>query len=311
MKLKTINMVKGVIQMKDSRRYVFVGNREFVLREMVRMGLNVIKAWVIKDSYLERTLEKEAFVEYEVITNKEQLLSGINNTDFDILISNGCPHILPISKLKGQPLTKDALFINIHPSILPDLRGKDPLNGACLFNRDSGATCHYMDDGIDTGKKISQVRIPMTDDIDTVLLFQLSFIAEKDVFVMAYERNFKESEEIIQVDDPIYYTIDPKDMIINFDNGFDHILRQARAFGYWSKGLKFSVENTVFKAFSANEITNPYVVGYFKDIPERTIGLVFEDSLIFKYEDRLMRLNKIENLMKNEILGKKISSPDL
>ena len=99
--------------------------------------------------------------------------------------------------------------------------------------------------------------------------------------------------------------------MINFDNGFDYILRQVRAFGYRSKGLRFSVEDTVFKAFTASEITNPYVVQYFADIPERVIGLVFEDSVVFKFEDRLLRLNKIENPMNIGLLGKKINTPDL
>lgn len=297
--------------MKDDRRYVFVGNREFVLRQMIKMGLNVVKVWVIKDSYLERTLEKEGFIEYEVVSEKKRLLQGLNEIDFDILISNGCIYILPISELKQTIMNKDALFINIHPSKLPDLRGMDPLNGACLFNRDSGATCHYMDDGIDTGKKIAQIQIPMTDDIDTLLLFQLAFIAEKEVFVQAHERNFKEQIEKEERKNTIYYSIDPKDMLINFDNGFDYILRQVRAFGYRSKGIKFSIENTVFKAFTANEITNPYVVNYFDNIPERVIGLAFEDSVVFKYEARLLRLNKIENPTNIDLLGKEVKTPDL
>lgn len=297
--------------MKDNRKYVFVGNREFVLRQMVEMGLDVVKVWATKDSYLERTLKDEKFVEYEIVPEKEQLLQELKEMDFDILISNGCSYIFPISKLKQTIKNKKALFINIHPSKLPELRGRDPLNGACLFNRDSGATCHYMDDGIDTGKKIAQVTIPMTDDIDTVLLFQLSFIAEKDVFIKAYERDFKEQEDADREVASSYYSIAPEDMMINFDNGFDYILRQVRAFGYRSKGLRFSVEDTVFKTFTASEITNPYVVQYFADIPERVIGLVFEDSVVFKFEDRLLRLNKIENPMNIGLLGKKIITPEL
>ena len=97
--------------MQDKRKYVFVGNREFVLRQMIDMGLNVVKAWVIAGSYLERTLEKEKFVEYEVVSNKQQLLQGLNEIDFDILISNGCVYILPISALKQTIQNKNALFL--------------------------------------------------------------------------------------------------------------------------------------------------------------------------------------------------------
>ncbi|MBW2618917.1 MAG: hypothetical protein JRC92_08590, partial [Deltaproteobacteria bacterium] len=53
--------------------------------------------------------------------------------------------------------------INIHPSLLPRHRGPSPTYWV-LKNKEpeTGLTCHYIDDGIDTGEIISQVSIPVT-----------------------------------------------------------------------------------------------------------------------------------------------------
>lgn len=64
--------------------------------------------------------------------------------------------------------------VNIHPSLLPRYRGPAPTYWV-LKNKEpeTGLTCHYIDEGIDTGEIISQARIPLTPQ-DT-----LSSIMEK------------------------------------------------------------------------------------------------------------------------------------
>ena len=74
---------------------------------------------------------------------------------------------------------------------MPDLRGKSPINGAILYERKAGVTCHYMNDNIDDGDIISQIPIDYSEDLDAGLLYQLSFSAEGDVFEMAYKNSFK------------------------------------------------------------------------------------------------------------------------
>ena len=85
---------------------------------------------LVKDSFAEKELISRK-KEYVSIESKKQLLELIKNTEFDVLVSNGCPYILPITKLRK----KDEIFINLHPSLLPDLRGIHPVNGAILFDR--------------------------------------------------------------------------------------------------------------------------------------------------------------------------------
>jgi hypothetical protein len=47
---------------------------------------------------------------------------------------------------------KDALFIHIHPGIVPHIRGLDGLFWSLLLRGKVGMSCFFMDTGIDTGK---------------------------------------------------------------------------------------------------------------------------------------------------------------
>ena len=62
--------------------------------------------------------------------------------------------------------------INIHPSLLPRHRGPSPTYWV-LRNKEpeTGLTCHYIDDGIDTGEIISQASIPVTphDTLNSII----------------------------------------------------------------------------------------------------------------------------------------------
>lgn len=149
-------------------------------------------------------------IEYETILSKEKLISDIKKPSFNFLISNGCPYILPVSSIRKE----NQYYINIHPSLLPDLRGRHPINGAILFDRKHAVNCHHMNDGIDTGSIIANIEIPITDDIDLGLLYQLSFIAEGKVFEKAYNQGFKEKEMRYIVNNPIYYMRKNKDLEI-------------------------------------------------------------------------------------------------
>ena len=87
-----------VMQSQNKLKYIFVGNRKFVLEEMLMLTLD-LQVLVVKNTHLEKDqiLKK---VNHKIIQSKDELIEYINNNEFDILLSNGCPFILPISKLK-------------------------------------------------------------------------------------------------------------------------------------------------------------------------------------------------------------------
>ena len=127
----------------------YAGNRSGVLHQILKEGHTVVKVASMPDSWLEKEMRQCPSIDHFVATSKNSLVDHIENTDFDVFVSAGCYYILTITKLKSKK--RESIFVNIHPSFLPDLAGRDPIPAAILFRRDSGVTCHHMTDEIDKG----------------------------------------------------------------------------------------------------------------------------------------------------------------
>jgi methionyl-tRNA formyltransferase len=266
-------------------KFVFVGNRKFVLEEMLRMDLQV-EVLVIKETHLQRDpLLKD--IPHTTISSKTQLLEELDSQNFDVLISNGCPYILPISKMRKRT------YINIHPSFLPDLRGIDPVLGAILFKRDTGATCHVMADEIDTGDIITRIKIPYSEDLDVSLLYQLSFIAEKRVFIDGLKKEFIPSCKQEEREDLIYYSRKPEDQIIMFDESNDQIAAKIQTFSNRSQGCSFMYRGQEFKVYGIEVMYNDFLIKHSISFEDLKIILCYEDCIIIKKDGELIKLDKV------------------
>ena len=283
--------------MKDNRKYFFVGTRFNCLEKMIDLNLDLVCCATIKDSFAEKGL-KQRGIDFITIESKKMLLDLIRNTDFDILVSNGCPYILPISDLRKD----NEIYINIHPSLLPDLRGMNPVNGAILFDRPQGTTCHYMDDGIDTGAIIAQTVVAEKADLPLDLLYQLTFMSEADSFLKAYERDFIPLGCDQNTEGTIYYTRKEEDQIISKNDSLENIVKKVKAFqieGQYARFIKNEISYFVKDLFVFdNEYLDSY--GY----EDNTIIKIYGNNIISKYESKylLWRLDDISNLKVGEKL---------
>jgi methionyl-tRNA formyltransferase len=271
--------------------FIFVGNRRFVLEQMLREGIRVSHAFVIKNTHLERDIVQKTInlenIETVVVESKMQFLTAIRCLRFDVLVSNGCPYILPISTMPP------AKYINIHPSLLPDLRGIDPVIGAILHQRDAGATCHVMDEGIDTGDIISQVRIPWSEDLDVTTLYQLSFLAEQESFTQALNRDFQAREKQINRKNLIYYNRKPEDGIVTFRESNPQILQKIKAFNNRTAGCEFFVGVDRYKVFYAAKLHNPFLWESVGSIPEGVVAFSYENDIVFGKDGEALRFHGI------------------
>jgi len=258
------------------KKVLFCGNRSYVLDQILDSALSLVNILPIKGSYLERHVIEKG-LPHSSITTKQELIQIINTTDFDIFISNGCPFILPISNINKN---NERLFINIHPSVLPDLRGMDPVPGAILFNRDSGATCHLMEDTIDTGDIISQVRIKNNDDLDAALLYQMSFMAEQDVFTAALKSDFSPAKKQNIEKEHIYYSIHPDDKIIKFSESIKIISRRIRAFNTRNQGAYFIYNKKPYKVSNIRPLDNHYL--------KENLHAYRNNEIVLTYENRFL-----------------------
>lgn len=285
-------------------KFIFIGNRINVLKKMIELKCEIVEIFAVKESFLEREL-KILNIPYKRIENKVNLVEAIINTEFDCLVSNGCPYILPVSKIKKI----NQKFINIHPSLLPDLKGKHPINGALLFERRHGVTCHHMDDGIDTGDIISNIEIPLDSQIELQLLYQLSFKAEAEVFYKAFMSDFK-CIDVIQINDkPIYYTREEKDLIITYKDDLKTIIRKIRAFGIPSLGVKFIRNKIEYKILSATIVSKVEINNLFEKSKINEIVIIYDNNVVVKYSkniiqfklDTIRELNVGENFFEFEV----------
>jgi len=276
-------------------KYLFIGNRRFVLEELLQKTKNV-KIACIGGTHLERDpfLNDLSSV---VVNSSAQVHDLISTSDFDILVSNGLPYKLD---LKSLP---DRQYINIHPSYLPDLRGIDPVLGAILFQRDGGATCHYMNDKFDDGDIISQVKIPFTEDLTASLLYQLSFMAEKQCFNLAWNRSFKILAPQIKLDNAIYFSRTPETRVLNFNSSNEDLLQTIKAFDNSNQGARFKVGNEELKCHAGWFSTNPFLVENFKKHAANEIVLIYEDTLVIKRKDGFIFLSEVSP-MNSGLIGK-------
>lgn len=267
-------------------RFIFVGNRRFVLERMIDAGLGLTSIYVIAGTHLEHDIQRgcvSGVSDYMPVHSKKELLSLLKHASFDVLVSNGCPYILPLADLPP------ARYINIHPSYLPDLKGIDPVIGAVLFKRDAGATCHVMDSGIDTGPIISRIRIPFTEDLDVTTLYQLSFAAEQQAFTKALALGFELQEEQQEDQSAIYYSRAPADQLITFHEDNDLILQKVKAFNNRSQGSTFIVGGCTYRVFSAQRMHNPFVLKLLENFPDCVVGMSYENGIVFRKDGEALR----------------------
>lgn len=267
-------------------RYTFAGNRASVLQKMIELNLNVVKIWAVDNSYLQRFLDEKG-IPYTLIKDKGTFIEEIKQESFDYFISNGLPIILPIDELK----TENKEFINIHPSLLPDLRGKDPVPGALLFGRSIGTTCHYMDNGIDSGDIIAQVEIENTSDLEAGLLYQLSFIAEAEVFEKAFRKEFaSEGRQEINGDE-IYYSFREEDLRIDLEeDSIEAINAKVKAFDTRNKGAYFVYDNKRYRCTNVEKVVNKYLIHTMGSRPDYSCVMMYENKIIYKRRETYLKL---------------------
>ena len=233
-------------------QYLFIGNRFSVLEHMLEQELDITNILIPEHAYVQGALDARA-LPYRIVRSKAEAIDAIAHVTFDVLVSNGCPYILPVSSL-AKPHQR---FVNIHPSALPDLKGIHPINGALLFGRPAGAACHVMDDSIDGGPLISRTEIPLTPDIDLARLYTLSFKAERDVFAAALVRDFVPDTSLnAPRPDAVYYTRKAADLKLDFNEATDAFIRRVRAFGIPSQGAYFTYAGADFKVMKATPATH-------------------------------------------------------
>jgi methionyl-tRNA formyltransferase len=91
----------------------------------------------------------------------EEAVAGIRALAPDVIVVMAYGQILPRAVLEIPPVA----CLNLHASLLPKHRGAAPVQAAIVAgDQESGITVMYMDEGLDTGDVLLQMRVEIAAD---------------------------------------------------------------------------------------------------------------------------------------------------
>lgn len=275
------------------KRVLLIGNRFSVLNGLPQLPLLRLTTLVapegssLASASVPDGCQKIVFAR----SGQAEILSLISRTEFDFLISNGCPFIIPVSKIRRP----HQLFLNVHPSLLPEGRGPSPVNAVILNQQtDFGATLHYMDDGVDTGPIIHQVRMSATNDLDLALLYHFTFMMEERAFVEGMKKLIDTG--FLFKGDPqsgtgSYYSRKRAHQRVDFSVMSDEeIVRRISAFGIRSQGVEAETSEGIYCLFDAVKIVNPDLLDLYAAREPGSLLLEHDQSLLIKSRDGVIKV---------------------
>lgn len=128
-------------------------------------------------------------------------------------------------------------IVNLHPSLLPKYRGPSPIQSAILAgDKETGISIMLLDEGMDTGPLLDQVRLPLSDDITAQQL--TSIVAEQGSnILLSTLRRYVAGELPVQpqssTGSSISAMLTREDGQINWSKPAIEIDRQQRALTPW------------------------------------------------------------------------------
>ena len=162
----------------------------------------------------------------------KELIEEIREIAPDLIVVAAFGQILPLSVLEIPRLG----CINVHGSLLPDLRGASPMQGAILKGLDeSGVTIMRMEQGLDTGDMISKTvcdirGLDFTEVSDTLASAGAELLVKTIPSIEDGTAVFEKQDDELSSYASI---ISKKDGLADFTGSADTIERQIRAYIEW------------------------------------------------------------------------------
>lgn len=281
------------------KKIFFIGNRLPVFEVLLarRSRYHFEQLWVPADSILHKHLPRYEVPYFQFSENensKMELEKALLAGGYDIVVSNGCPFILPVEKIKSK--YPDVLMINTHPTYLPELKGKTPLNGVLYLDYDFiGATTHFMNEKADEGNIICQQRIDLTPEVDQGLIYFMSFKLEGTVFSAALD--LLESGNFMITGNPqqgrgTYFSRRSPLFLPDFNLDSDaEIVKKIRSVGINTQGVAIDIHGQRWRLFEADIIYNSWLLDNFKNHHPGDLLLEYSNKILVKTREGIVRFS--------------------
>lgn len=128
-------------------------------------GLEIVKVISSREGAFALERAANAGIATAVAKEQEQVLEELESSGADLVVLAGYMRVLS-PEIIGRYRNR---IINIHPSLIPKYCGKGfygkRVHEAVLAGgeKESGATVHYVDEGVDTGEIILQRKVPVME----------------------------------------------------------------------------------------------------------------------------------------------------
>lgn len=147
-----------------------------------------------------------------------------------------------------------------------------------------------MNSEIDSGDIISQFEIEQSSDLEAGLLYQLSFMAEVEVFEKVYKREFQIEKKQELNGGELYYSFREEDLEIDLKNDtFKKIEARIKAFSTGNKGARIYIDNHMYKCWDVEIITNKYLNGKIEEFENYGVILKYENKVLVRKEKEIIR----------------------
>ncbi len=150
-----------------------------------------------EDAYAIERAKNEG-IETAVITDTDDLVWALIQKEIDIVVLAGYMKVLPRNVVQAF----NERIINIHPSLIPKYSGKGfygkRVHQAVIDGkeRESGATCHLVDEGVDTGRILVQEAVPVLENDTAETLAKRVLVVEHKILSEGIRKVIEEIVEI-------------------------------------------------------------------------------------------------------------------
>ena len=257
---------------KEIKNIIFWGEDTFsnvVLNSLITAGYNVqLVVTPLYDNLIYKRLQwtcDEYGIEFirEKPINSKKVYDKVQSLQPDLCV------ICHFERLIKEPILSIPRygFINVHPSLLPYYRGMAPQHWPIINGEEvTGITCHYVDEGTDTGDIIIQRIIPLTDDM---YVSDLQRIWQKEYVTLVVEaiekiKNGAPTLPQRQLEGSYYGKLKEEQCIINPYGSVKDAYNLVRGVSLPYKGAKYD-KKIIYRGHIAYEADNEKESIAFKD----------------------------------------------
>lgn len=217
--------------------------------------------------------------------NSEESIEKLREVEADIIVVVAYGQIL---KREILDLPKKYI-VNVHASLLPELRGAAPINRAIMEGKEkTGVSLMRVEEGLDSGAVSAVKEIDIKDmnagELEDKLSLMGADILEEFIKEVEEDRvNFTSQDEGKKT---YADKILKDDLLLNFNDKSKSLVNKIRGLSP-HYGAKFSYEDKLYKIFAAEEIENS---------SDKKVGTIIKSDkeLIIKTKDGAISVKEIQ-----------------